>query len=601
MGVKIYSEEWPIIAGLIGLVKLVGNNVEIQNDGVLVHAESLGGLAKKYFDTLLTTHNRAEKRIEDFEKRIGYIKANPSNLKKYLDVIVDDVGTEVKKINKYFAGTKEHSNANIALDMLKEAKKKKTDNKLELIEEAFNIYKDVLYTPFINEKITLNYIKAVILAPIYGQTSFLQRSFTFGLEEHIERMERDIVRPAMLEIKSMDCLRDANDPEDIVVFLEKNQEDYQPFKRWLRGIKKKETVDEVREYFANEIVPCFFTGTPATQTLEEKSFGAIGVSADKAVNFFWDFNNKEPLGLSALARLVLFLIPLGMAFHWREIKTKKKTGRGLIWGLVLSQQTFPTILNTNMDYQELRKGKNTFEAITGVLGETTDKAKKIKKEYTFLEFYCDIDSKKTVLDYYHMPSYLVEYFSRYGKTLTLLHDYDLQDNFIKSVLKGIDPKGVLFSYIRKAIDEPYHAEGAYHASRERMRILNAKKGVEKVSKYDFLVTKTYEDGKRLRDALMGLSEKDSEDRIYRASDEKKIAGYAYRLINASKSGDKQIFMDTIFRLYLSTKNLKVPSIFIDSFKDAGLDFETISTAFVAGMLSQEKVYKKKQEEGVNNG
>ncbi|HBY20022.1 MAG TPA: type I-B CRISPR-associated protein Cas8b1/Cst1 [Clostridiales bacterium] len=78
--------------------------------------------------------------------------------------------------------------------------------------------------------------------------------------------------------------------------------------------------------------------------------------------------------------------------------------------------------------------------------------------------------------------------------------------------------------------------------------------------------------------------------------ENKLDGIAYRLLNALKTNNKSMFMDTLLNCYLYTNKL-VPQFFIDCLKDE-IVFKTIGYSFVSGLIDGEE-YKKTNEGGNN--
>lgn len=600
MDLYIEAEEWPVVAGLIGLTQLADeNDIVIKQNGVLVNTRSLQGLAEKYVYELINRYNIAERDVSRMHWYISQMKKNPDKTKQFASEIRKIMNDQLKKISKYFSDIEQTKKIAEVAEQMKEIKNEEDIGK---VEELVNIYFECASEKLINERLTLNYVKSMILTPFFGQTSILQRTFSSkNTKEHIARIEEDFVKPAMLELQFVEYLTESKKTEEIVNFLTENRE-YEPFKQWLNKIKKSKSVEEIKHFFEKEVLSCsFIEGMPATQSYEEKIFTPLAFSREKASNFYWEFDNKQPVPMSALARLIIFLSPIGMAFYSRKIGNEQSSDLLFFAGLIMSQQSFETIKNINIHYQKLRSKEGTTfgEAIVNVLQEYTDKAEKIKKSYFVLEVHSNYDSKKSLLDYYHMPAYLVEYLTEHGNSLKWLNHSDLRDLFLRQVMQGIDPIQVIFRYLREAITNPLHGQGAYFAVRERKRILNAKEGIEDMQSQDKLINYIYFRGIELRDQLVqSRDEKPMEDGLYRASGRKKLEGIAYRLINATKARNKQAFMDTIFRLYLGT-NLSVPSIFVDAFKEEGLDFETIASAFIAGMLSQESV--KNQEEVQNNG
>lgn len=72
--------------------------------------------------------------------------------------------------------------------------------------------------------------------------------------------------------------------------------------------------------------------------------------------------------------------------------------------------------------------------------------------------------------------------------------------------------------------------------------------------------------------------------------ENKLNGIAYRLLNALKTNNKDMFMDTILNCYLYVQK-EVPLIFLDALRD-DLAFKTIGYAFVTGLIEGKEDTKK---------
>ncbi|MGG4012246.1 hypothetical protein [Bacillus smithii] len=596
MQIHIDGEQWPMAAGCIGLAKLYSEEeLPRTSTGVQLNDKILDTLAEKFIRGLIDQFSVVKRDVRKMMWYSNQAKKQPERTKEFAAEVRKILNEQYKKVKKYFSETEECQRLKELLEKLKEIKK---PEEAPFIKEYIEQYGDIAAAPFINEKLTLNYVKAVILNPFYGQTSILQPVFNSkSTEEHIQQIEADFIQPAKLELMFAEKLDSATNIEEIVAFLEENK-GYKPFKDLLKPIKKLNNKDQVLDYLHNQILPCSFVeGLIATQSYEEMIFSPLAFSKMKAVNFNWNFDKKLPVPISAVARLVMFMAPFGMAFYSRRLGNEQASETFRYAGMILSQKHFAEVIKENLTYQKLRgEGSSFEEAIVGLLQESIDKAKKIINSYFFLEVYSDYQMKKTLLDYYHMPPYLAHYIACYGKTLDLLYHREYRDSFFRAVLKGIDPKEIIFDYLRVAIKNPYHAKGALFATRERKRILQAKKGVEDMKNYDKTISYVYYRGCDLRNELM-KDRMAEQGEPYRASGKKKIDGIAYRLLNAAKAGNKSGFMDTIFRIHMAA-GLDVPSIFVDSFKEEGLDFETISSAFIAGLIGQEQI---KIEGDVTNG
>lgn len=92
------------------------------------------------------------------------------------------------------------------------------------------------------------------------------------------------------------------------------------------------------------------------------------------------------------------------------------------------------------------------------------------------------------------------------------------------------------------------------------------------------------------------------DEMKKSIDESKINSLVYKLINALHTSNKNLFLDTITRLY-NGMNLDIPSIFLQMFTSDN-DFKEIGYAYVLGLKGayyNKKENKENKEEGENNG
>lgn len=596
--VHIEAEEWMMAAGLIGLHRLYPDDRRaLTRSGYQLTPEHLDGLAHKYVAYLLDHYSVAKRDAGRMSWYIDQLHFRPAKIKDYATDLRKMMNDQVKKVEKYFSDREEYTTLGSLVETMKVIN---TPEDRELLEATVKSYSDVMSTPYIDEKLTMNYVRSVILEPFFGQASILQKTFSSkSIDEHIEQIHIDFVEPAQLEL-AFQQMWQSGDPTAIQSYLEHNQH-YAPFKTWHKGIKKCKTIEELDRYCQEEMLPCsLINGLFGTQSLEEKSFVPLAFSKDKAVNFSWDFEKSCPVPISAVARLILFLAPLGLTPYTRRVGSVQANENYRYFGLVLTKKNFVKDVKLNNNYLRARsKGTEFTDAIIGLFHETTDKADKLKDALLMIELSSEYQAKKTLLDYYHMPSYLVSFFNEYAYLFKGMKHSLLKDRYLREILKGIDPKQVIYEYIRMAIKESFHVYGAYQAVKARYHILNSMRGVDEMASNDKAVTFVYFQGVNLRKQLVGRASTGDENAPYRASGSKKVEGIAYRLLNAVKSGDKSEFMDSVFRLYLSAnaagnkQKLSVPSIFLDGFKEEGLDFDTLANAFITGLLSQDE--EKKEE------
>ncbi len=639
--IELIAEDWMMTAALIGLTRLYKDHPHppvVTQRGLILTEDHLRSFSQSYVEWVISEFSIVERDV----KRMGWAKtqveqvmsvqpdepeqvvARTEKVQAAVKSIRTIVVEQLKKVEKYFADMDEYKQLNQLAARLDDlSKDKQAWEKASEVKTAIEDYRRIMSVPVINEKLTLNYTKAVILNVFFGQTSILQPTFNArSTIQHIQQLDKDFSIPALYDLQLYGELCKPAEQADIVDLLRTYSEVYKPFKDWLRKVKKMNSKQEIHTYFQQEVLPCFLIpGIPASQSYEELTFSPLALSKKNAVNFNWNFDKDTPTPISALARLLLFAVPAGLTVYNRRIGTEDFNETKRFFGVILTQSYFGVNVKLNNHYRALRDGGTTFdEAITNILDESHDKAKNLGHSYLFVELHSEYQMKKTLLDYYHMPPYLVTFLSQYGKHIHYIqHNYS-KEAFVRALLKGIDPKQVVYELLRLAIqpkmknpdasEQARQAESsrlaysAFVATRNRRRLLDAKqkiadpsKGAKSMAHTDAKIYIVYRQGIELRNRMLDIRPREqTEGKTYRAGGQKKLESIAYRLLNAAKAGDKSAFMDTVFRVYMSAnttgarqagerpKYLEVSNIFLEALQENGIDFDTIATAFIAGLL-----------------
>lgn len=590
MKVEIYAEEWMICMGMVGLKRLLKEDIELTEFGISFNINVLEKLPEAFFEYMIDEFDIAER---DYKRLIDNFKfaAKNERFQQGLKQIKETMNGQLKKVTRYFQGQTTEIQLKKIIGSVKEIKQ---FEQYEQLEEYIGNYYNIMKTQEINEKLTMNYFKTVIMRSFYGQPSFLNVSKnSLTKKEQINLFFEDYVKPVILEACFKEQLIHNQDPQKIKAFLQENK-DHKPFNNILKAIKKKTSFDEIQKY-VSEIPRCtFFDSQLATTNFEEMVFSPLGITG-VAFNFNWNLESKQPIPISVLAKLILFLVPVGVAFYNRKDGFETQGEYRTYAGFVMSDQKFTEIYRMNESFKNKKKDNNPFDEIVySLLQDTQERAKYIVNNLFFLEVYSDYSSKKTLLDYYHMPSYTAEYFQRFGHNLKFIYPRELREAFTRFALKGIDPKEIVFRCLQVSLKQNTSGIGGYIATREMNRIQSLRKGVSNMSNDDKRVYVVFKQGQVLRDKLV----KEGEDRaasskVYTASGGKKINAIAYRLLNAAKTGSKKSFMDTLFRIHMAA-NQEVSSIFLNVLHEKNLSFEVVSSAFIAGLLSEE--YKDQEVE-----
>lgn len=595
---ELHADDWLFTAGLVGLSRLFKDEIDFTPTGVIFKREFLSEIPQRYFHFLLDNYSIV--RQDRYWINI-FLKQFNKDPKKSIQQIKGSVNKRLKVVGRYFEDTPEYAKLNKLHEDLKEIKKVE---QLDELKDAVDQYFNVISTKFIDEKLTLNYFKATLLKQLFGQPSFLNVSKNaLSLEEQIQLMYHDYIRPVELEMDFINILAEAKNIEEIhQLFQTDHFRKETPYNKWKKLIKPAQTVEEAKKLLRENVPRCAMVeGFFATQSFEEKIFSPLGISKNNAFNFSWNFNKEELVPISALARLILFMVPIGVSFYTRYLGNQYGKESHLYCGFVLGSSHFKDNFEMNENYFRRRQGRESFESIIrGLVQDTEERAKRKDRSFLFVELFSE--DKRTLLDYYHMPPYAVRYFKEYGSALEKLLIVRLRDEYVRAILRGHNPREPLFEYVREAVTESNRGLEAFIAAREYERLVSIKKGKYEVKKMDRRLSVIYNQGKKIRDHYITVRGNESNEQngkenisTYQASAQKKIAGISYRLLNTAKAGDRKAFLDIVFRLYIgvmsSDESIKIPNIFMDALKDEGLDFDSLSAAFIAGLLSDD--YKNK--------
>lgn len=589
MKVQVYAEDWMICMGMVGLKRLLKDDVELTKFGLSFDPVVLERLPQTFFDYMINEFSIADRDYDRLKDCLRFAQ-NKEYFQQGLQQIRTTMSEQHKKVAKYF---KDQVLEKRLREIVSAVKTIKQWEQYRDLEDFVEQYYEIMTDKAINEKLTLNYVKTVILGPLYGQPSFLNVSKNaLSIEEQIDLFFRDYVKPVLLEAQFQDLLSKETRPDCIRAFLQENM-DYKPFKDIYKEIKTMESINEIERYIADFPRCAILDDQLATTNFEEMIFSPLGVVAN---NFNWDLKTKQPVPLSVLAKLILFLASAGVVFYSRKEGFGGQGEYRTYAGFVMSDQTIAEIYRINESFKIKKENNNPFdEVIHDLLQDTQQKAKYVINQLFFLEIHSEYQSKKTLLDYYHMPPYVAEYFQKYSDKLEAIRPRELREAFTRSTLKGIDPQDIVFRCLQMAIKQNASGIGGYIAARELNRIRALKKGVKDMSKEDKRVYVVFKQGQELRNKLLKAGEtRAASSEVYTASGNKKVNSIAYRLLNAAKAGSKKSFMDTLFRIHMAADE-QISSIFLNILHEKDLSFEVVSSAFIAGLLSDDNRDNKEQE------
>jgi len=224
----------------------------------------------------------------------------------------------------------------------------------------------------------------------------------------------------------------------------------------------------------------------------------------------------------------------------------------------------------NKSYGDLKNNQRTFdEVIFDLAREQKVKAGHLNNRYMIYEYESDYQSKKTILDYMMMTPHLTRLFSEEsGLFKPIYHTH--KSKMIRFLLYGIDSKQFIMDELRERIQKSYPVIDIVRLV--QIRHLNNCLKEEKE------VDNTVE--KRRVWALVKSAEQ-----VRKKVGIKKAQGIAYRLLNSVRSNDKNTFMDTVMRVYISS-DLQMPGLLLEALHEEKMDFATVGNAWIAGLISK---------------
>jgi len=550
--------EWHLDQGLVGYKRIlenVGISVQMTEEGIIFQEEHLEKFPYAFFYYFIDKYS-VKKREEAYIRPLWYkYKSGDLDAKKEIEKRLKDQLSS--KVVKYFANTPEGSRLIGNIEKLRQHKDYSEEQE-ELLEE---IFADAGVKE-IDEKLTSNYFKAVILGPYFGQVSFLNVvKNDLTIAEQRDLLKKDFVQPVLEELQFIRLLEVSTDPKEVLDFLEGvNHKGLQALKRPF----KKMNVEEMNIYVHDNVNKCsFFDDLYGFEQFNEGVFSPLALSASNSINFSWHSHGKVSIPISSLAKLILLCAPAGATI----------TGSRSIF--VQNEGTFAELVQINDHYSNEKNRDKAFdEIIFDLAREQKLKADYTMKQYLILEYESDYQSKKTILDYMVLTPELCRLFNQQEKEFSYLSSH-LRNGLIHDLLNHVDLKYRLFSELREKIKYRYSPmEIVYGAIiRHLYQCYQNQKGVSGMS------VDTKKQSKKVWNLYFSGAE------IQQAIGEKKAQGIAYRLLNAAKAGDKKQFMDTIMRIYISAEK-QMPASLLNVLHEDEMDFATVADAWIAGLISR---------------
>lgn len=590
--VKILINDWLFSMGATALLRMDEEHlIKCEGNILDVPIEWFETLPERFFDYLVRTYSMGARRKEQLERSFKKLPhhvengkvTNKDDFKIYGDIISKTLKEGLERVAKYFPNYQDE-----ATELILEGKRALKQVDLLALERVIQRAIEILNEPEIDQKLTINVVKGTILSSSGGQVSFLNVAKNgLSYKEQIEVFRKDFIDPLILDLKLQQCMEN-NDTETAWKLIQEN--DIGIAEQWKKKNKKANSVDFT--YF-EQLPPCSgIEGQWGTMAYQEMMFMPL---ASTSFNDFYDGQMSNAPLISSLARLLLFISPLGCTSY------RKTIGR--------EEHFVFSFLHVEGDCGETRKRNDAFmnalqrdNLFSKALISTHEKLVKREKERelatVLIEWVTYNLSKKTLLEYRVVNEKFIKTLLS-GSThfdINKIFPHSFREQQIHEALRNNDTKSLIFEEMRRLItDNSKNFYSIKMALNLRELILKEGQTVEQKT----LTDRMYGRGYALQQALLGKRE-EKKGEGYTSPNEKKIATIAYRLLNAAKGGNREVFFETVLRLHLLA-NLPINKEFtsiLDRKVVSDHEFATMSLAFIAGLMSQYESKETKELEEV---
>lgn len=543
--IKLEMNDWLFNSGLVGLRNILehaGDKCNLGNQYIEFNISVLENFEEKYMNYFIDTYESilSWKKIVSYEDTLNYHEDSDFNSfeEKELESLNNYIKDTVKhylKSNSYQAAYKLiKSNTDVQkiskeIKTLKLKKKEKIQDKIEEVREIYSQLRTIIN--YCNEAESKKYLAGknvvyTIIKNAWNGVCFLNP----------QTKEKDMY----IDYKNY--------------FIE-------PVKDYITSESK------------NEKYNCFMCDRQMSNMDNNLSFlNNIGFDVSRKSSHVWNFNND--VAICPVCKLVYSCVPAGFVYI---------QGNGIYVNDNQSMERAITI-NNNIKNEILKNYKgnkvNTYKALVNSFKEqVNDKTKyeysdiqviRYKKENDKDNYRFNILSKKmlkVIKDSKDDLDGIVK--AGFNEVKTYFYIYEL-------VVSRILNNQNLFSLIHKLnVHKLSSPNDCRFSTKQIIKILNINYRILEVMGYmentkQDIIKKANVSGYYLREQYKSRGAKD------------KLSGISYRLLNALKTSNQDMFMDTLLNCYLYVQKT-VPQIFIEALKDDET-FKTIGYSFVTGLI-----------------
>ena len=557
--IRVGLGDWLFNSGVVGLVNILGKeNINfIDNQTIEIPLSLLENFEDKYFDYFIETYKKTLSwyRIVSYEEKIQYhLETEFQNFQE----------KDLEELNKFLSGTLKY--------YLKSAS-----------------YKSI-YSLLETEIDLLEFEKEITSVKKPGKGEVLRDKL-----EEIKSVFEKIM--TVIEIFNSEKGKKYLASKNIIYTIIKNSWNGVCFLN--PQTKEKDVYIDYKNYFLSPITEykkldkskfkygCFICDEPIKDLNNDLSFlNMTGFDTNRKTSHVWNFIND--VGVCPVCKLVYSCVPAGMSFVYDK-------------GIFVNDNSSVenALLINNKIKNEILKDKEigaslTYKALVESINEEFND--KIKYELADIQV---VRYENETYRFNILSKKMLEVIRNSKKDLNILNKTGFKEintyfNIYELVIQRLLNNQNLYTLIHKLIlyklsevkDLYYPVNSVINLLKINLRFLEGIGVMEKNND---------ENIKSANKAGYFLKEK------YRKhGTEDKLRGISYRLLNALKTSNTNMFMDTLLNCYLYVQD-SVPKIFLEVLKDED-EFKTIGYAFVTGLIEGKMVTEdeKKNDVGGNN-
>ncbi len=609
MKLRVYMNNWPINMGIIGFLNILKDTECVEEikksknykkeNYIEFDSSILENFHEYYFKYFMNEYDLSKRIENSINYNLSYLKKNEDKVKDVTKKIKENIKYQADKVKKF-----DNDNFNELKIRFDEIGKIKSFDYIEKLENLCQECVDIFKINHINEKLTLNLYKYIVDDNFFGQVSFFNVNKSNLDENGLKKiMYNDYLLPIIYNSKLNDIL-ELNDMDMLSKFVlesltyidgevkskrisKSSIKTIEKIFKYINSqfIKKNKNIDDVKFYLDN-LKSCEMCGSikGLVSNYTESNFVPLAVSADNAMNMYWNMNLD--FSICDICKLILFCTPAGATLVRKKYIQNDDNE---FYSFINMDTSVKELFDNNYNLRSKRDKDNPYEElIVDMVSENKEKSKWQLENILFVEFKASVDAKKCIMNYFNMPTYLAKFFTIESKLLESIKDKNLKASLIDIILKEKDLKFLIQDKLRIKIKQCIETvQGFTTLSSDIYKVikiryvLNCYKngGREKV------------DDKKLK--LIRYVGREIHDYYESINSTNKINGIAYKLLNTAKVRNKKDFMDTILRLFMSCEK-SIPTVFLDVMSEKELDFESIAYSFISGLISEK--YEPNTEE-----